>query len=106
MPQCLICQADIEPFLSLGKMPIANGFLLPEQFGKEYLFDLQVAHCQNCNMVQLVEQPDRDMMFHDNYAFFSSTSKGMAEHFREFAALLIREYLKAADPFVVEPDSQ
>lgn len=83
-------------------MPIANGFLLPEQFGKEYFFDMQVAHCQKCNMVQLVEQPDRDMMFHDNYAFFSSTSKGMAVHFKEFADLLLKDYLKASDPFVVE----
>jgi len=102
MPQCLICQADFGPFLSLGKMPIANGFLTPEQFGEEYFFDMQVAHCQNCHMVQLVEQPDRDMMFHDNYAFFSSTSQGMAVHFKAFADLLIKDHLKASDPFVVE----
>ena len=55
MPHCLICQAEFEPFLSLGKMPIANGFLMPEQFGEEYLFDMKVAHCQTCHMVQLVE---------------------------------------------------
>ncbi len=102
MPQCLICQADLEPFLSLGKMPIANGFLRPEQFGEEYFFDMQVAHCRTCHMVQLVEQPDRDMMFHDNYAFFSSTSKGMAVHFKAFADSVMKTYLKEADPFVVE----
>jgi len=102
MPQCLICQAEFEPFLSLGKMPIANGFLMPEQFDGEYVFDMQVAHCQNCHMVQLVEQPDRDMMFHDAYAFFSSTSKGMAVHFKAFAELVIQNYLKGPDPFVVE----
>ncbi len=102
MPQCLICQADFEPFLFLGKMPIANGFLMPEQFGEEYLFDMRVAHCQTCNMVQLVEQPDRDMMFHDNYAFFSSTSKGMAVHFKAFADLVMKDYLNEADPLVVE----
>ena len=102
MPQCLICQADFKPFLSLGKMPIANGFLLPEQFDTEYFFDMQVAHCQTCHMVQLVEQPDREMMFHDEYAFFSSTSKGMAVHFKAFADSLIGDYLEGADPFVVE----
>jgi methylation protein EvaC len=102
MPQCLICKTDFEPFLSLGKMPIANGFLTPEQFGEEYFFQMQVAHCPNCNMVQLTEQPDREMMFHDNYAFFSSTSKGMMIHFKEFADLVMKDYLNETDPFVVE----
>jgi len=102
MPQCLICHAEYEPFLSFGKMPIANGFLVPEQFGEEYFYDMQLAHCQNCNMVQLVQQPDRDMMFHDNYAFYSSTSNGMAVHFKEFADFLLKDYLKASDPFVIE----
>ena len=102
MSQCLICQTDFEPFLSLGKMPIANGFLTAGQFSKEYFFEMQVAHCPNCNMVQLVDQPDREMMFHDNYAFFSSTSKGMAIHFKEFADLVIKDYLKGTDPFVIE----
>lgn len=102
MPQCLICQAEISPFLFLGEMPIANGFLVPEQFGEEYFFDMQVAHCPVCHMVQLVEQPERERMFHDNYAFFSSTSRGMADHFKGFADLVMKTHLKASDPFVVE----
>jgi len=102
MPQCLICKTEIEPFISFGKMPIANGFLTPEQFNDEYFFDMQVAHCPNCNMVQLTEQPDREMMFHDNYAFFSSTSKGMIIHFKEFADMVIKDHLNAPHPFVVE----
>jgi methylation protein EvaC len=53
-------------------------------------------------MVQLVEQPDREMMFHDNYAYFSSISSKMAAHFKDFAKLVMRQYLTEKHPFVVE----
>ena len=89
MPNCLTCQACYEPFISFGKMPIANGFLTQDQFDEEYFFELRAGFCSNCKMVQLVEQPDRKKLFHRNYAFFSSTSKRMTLHFREFAELVI-----------------
>jgi methylation protein EvaC len=105
MKPCLICEHPVEPFLSFGKMPIANGFLLPEQFEDEYFFELKVAFCQNCRMVQLAELVERERMFHENYAFFSSTSSRMASHFQEFASWVMATYLKSADPFVVEMGS-
>ncbi|MBW8001958.1 MAG: class I SAM-dependent methyltransferase [Planctomycetes bacterium] len=102
MPQCLICKTPYEPFIDFGKMPIANGFLTAEQFDKEYFFEMKVGFCSNCKMVQLVEQPDREMMFHENYAFFSSTSTRQVQHFKEFADLTAKEHLTLTDPFVVE----
>lgn len=102
MSKCLICTSAIEPFISFGRMPIANGFLTPEQFVDEYFFELKAAFCPKCAMVQLTEQPDRARMFHENYAFFSSTSSRMAAHFREFAADIKKDYLGSDDPFIVE----
>ena len=102
MKPCLICGRPIEPFLSFGKMPIANGFLSADQFAEEYFFELQVAFCEHCRMVQLVDLVDRERMFHENYAFFSSTSTRMAQHFREFASWVSQTYLSGDDPFVVE----
>ena len=102
MKPCLICERPIEPFISFGKMPIANGFLSADQFADECFFDLQVAFCENCRMVQLAELVEREKMFHENYAFFSSTSIRMAEHFREFASWVRQSYLNDEDPFVVE----
>jgi len=101
MSECLICQSAIKPFVSFGKMPIANGFLKAGEFPNEYFFDLQVAFCENCGMVQLLEQPDREMMFHENYAYFSSISTRMAEHFKSFANMVRDTYL-AEDPFIIE----
>ncbi len=101
MPTCLVCNEKFQPFISFGKQPIANGFLTPEQFEKEYFFELKVGHCTKCNMVQLVEQPSREMMFHENYAFFSSTSNFMKKHFADAAQSFKTRFL-GADPFVVE----
>src|SRR5437899_7549073 len=102
MSKCLICQAETEPFMSFGKMPLANGFLAPDQFCDEFFFDLVVAFCPSCWMVQLTEQPAREKMFNPNYAYFSSTSMSMATHFEMFAQQVIADYLPPHDPFVVE----
>jgi methylation protein EvaC len=105
MKPCLICERPIEPFLSFGRMPIANGFLSADQFADEYFFELKVAFCEHCRMVQLAELVERERMFHDNYAFFSSTSTRMAQHFQKFAWWVRQTYLKGDDPFVVEMGS-
>jgi methylation protein EvaC len=102
MTPCLICKQPVKEFISFGKMPIANGFLRESEFEKEYFFDLRVAFCEACKMVQLVEQPSREMMFNENYAFFSGTSRNMALHFEEFAHHVMKDYSRGKDPFVVE----
>lgn len=89
--------------MSFGRMPIANGFLTDEQLADEYFFELAPAFCPSCHMLQLVEQPAPEKMFHGNYAFFSGTSRYMAEHFRVFAESVMSGVLSGrADPFVVE----
>lgn len=103
MPQCRICGSTIEAFMSFGEMPIANGFLAPEDFAEEYFFELAPALCGTCAMVQIIEQPDPARMFHENYAFFSGTSQHMQTHFREFAAAVHNDHLSDLnDPLVIE----
>ena len=103
MKHCLVCNAPIEPFMSFGKMPIANGFLAIEDFKNEYFFEMEVAFCPDCKMFQLVNIPDRELMFNDHYAFYSGTSKLMGVHFKEFADHLLDGYLRdKKNPFVVE----
>jgi methylation protein EvaC len=102
MAQCLICETPIEPFLDFGRMPIANGFLTPDQFSDEYFFNLAVGHCPKCSMVQLTELVERERMFHEQYAFFSSTSAWMQRHFGAFAQFVLERYASGDDPFVAE----
>ncbi|MEK9628832.1 MAG: class I SAM-dependent methyltransferase [Nitrospinota bacterium] len=99
---CRICDTSLEPFMSFGKMPIANGFLTPDDFASEYFFELKPGFCENCSTLQILVQPDPEKMFHENYAFFSRTSKRMAIHFNSYAEWVKKNYLKSDDPFVVE----
>lgn len=100
--KCLICENEVNPFISYGQMPIANGFLDSKNIKNEYFFHMQVAHCNKCNMVQLIDTPDREMMFNENYAFFSGTSDAMKIHFRQFAEDVKSRFLEGQDPFVIE----
>jgi len=84
-------------------MPIANGFLNENEFQKEFYFEMNTAFCDKCYTVQLEDQPDPKMMFHENYAFFSRQSKKMKEHFKNYAQWVYENYLiDKNDPFVIE----
>ena len=100
--KCRICSHEISPFMSYGRMPIANGFLMPDEFESEYFFELKPAFCSECLTFQIEEQPSPEMMFHENYAFFSRTSAHMQRHFKAYADWVMANHLRGADPFVVE----
>ena len=102
MSKCLICDSEYSSFVDFGVMPIANAFATKEQIKNEYTFPMKVGFCGNCNMVQLVEQPDREKMFHGNYAFFSSTSNYMKEHFKLFSNSVSELQDLNENSFVVE----
>ena len=89
--------------MSFGRMPIANGFRRPEETSDEYFFELAPAFCTPCGMFQLMEQPQPEKMFHEQYAFYSSTSRYMQRHFESLAHSAISGVLAGRDdPFVVE----
>ena len=101
--KCRVCGAPIQAFMTFGRMPIANGFLKQNEVADEYFFELAPAFCGACKMFQIVEQPDPDKMFHEHYAFYSSTSRYMQAHFERYANFVIGEALNGCpDPFVVE----
>ena len=52
---CLGCAAPLaEPFLDLGRVPLANAFLRPEDIAlPEPKLPLAVAYCARCHLVQL-----------------------------------------------------
>ena len=105
MSKCLICESEYQPFVDFGDMPIANAFATKKELEDEYTFPMRVGFCESCNMVQLVEQPGREKMFHENYAFFSSTSNYMKEHFKRFADSVSELQVLDENSFVVEVGS-
>jgi len=100
---CRISGVPITEVVDFGLQPLGNGFLKPEAFDGEYFYPMSVGFSETSMMLQLLEQPSPEKMFHENYAFYSSTSNYMAKHFQEFAQQVMgSSYLAKDDPFVVE----
>ncbi len=100
---CRICGMPVSPFMSFGRMPIANGFLTVDEIADEYFFELAPAFCEACGMLQIAEQPAPEKMFHGQYAFYSSTSRYMQAHFARFADSVMETRLAGKpNAFVVE----
>jgi methylation protein EvaC len=100
--KCRVCNTIITPFMSFGKMPIANGFLKKNQITKEYFYNLETCFCKFCKTFQIKKQPNPKKMFHGNYPFFSSLSKGMTKHFQLLSSKIKKKYIKNINLFVIE----
>jgi 2-polyprenyl-3-methyl-5-hydroxy-6-metoxy-1,4-benzoquinol methylase len=100
---CRVSGDKLTKVLDFGMQPLGNGFLNSEQMQDEYFFPMEIGFSEVSMMLQLIEQPEPEKMFHDHYAFFSSTSNFMQLHFEKFAKQVIEsEYLSKLDPFVIE----
>jgi len=100
---CRVSGQPLEVVVDFGLQPLGNGFLLPEQFPREFRYPMAVGFCETSMMLQLIEQPSPEQMFHEQYAFYSSTSQHMQSHFKEFAQQVMgMGVLSKNDPLVVE----
>ena len=92
--KCKITDAEIKPFMSFGKMPIANGFLNKENFNKEFFFDLSVGFSEKISLFQLKDHPTPEQMFNSKYPFFSGSSEFMKQHFVQYSNFIKKNYLQ------------
>ena len=100
---CRITGTPLTRIVDFGKQPLGNGFLEARDFPGEYFFPMETGFSEKSMMFQLLEQPEPEKMFHDHYAFYSSTSSFMSRHFSQFADQVIDSgCLSKEDPFVVE----
>jgi SAM-dependent methyltransferase len=82
-------------------MPLANGFLRPEETRPPPAFPLAVAYCGSCHLVQLTDRVDPETLFSD-YLYFSSYSDTFLRHAREMAGLLSERLGLGAGSRVIE----
>jgi 2-polyprenyl-3-methyl-5-hydroxy-6-metoxy-1,4-benzoquinol methylase len=100
---CRLSGAPLEVVLDLGVQPLGNGFISPKDYASEYFYSLQCGFSEDSQLFQLIEQPSPNLMFHDNYAFFSGTSQRMKNHFANFARdVLLKGYMNNDSAFIVE----
>lgn len=95
---CRGCGATaLAPVLSLGRLPLANSLLHPDQLERpEPRFPLDVVFCAACALVQLRHSVPPELMFRE-YTYFSSYSDTFVEHARRLVdGLVVERGLNAA----------
>jgi SAM-dependent methyltransferase len=103
-PICRSCQhTDLEIFLDLGRLPLADRLLSEEQLEQpEPTFPLEVAFCHNCSLVQILETVSPKTLFCKDYPYFSSVSPAFLQHSQDNVLDLIRARRLNSNNFVIE----
>ncbi|MFQ5965691.1 MAG: class I SAM-dependent methyltransferase [Candidatus Scalinduaceae bacterium] len=101
---CRSCkQTQLEVFLSLGQTPLADRLLTEEQLKQtEPTYPLEVAFCHKCGLVQILETVSPEVLFYNDYPYYSSFSPYLLRHSRENVLDLIKSYNLDSNSFVIE----
>ncbi|MEA3214501.1 MAG: hypothetical protein QOJ19_657 [Acidimicrobiia bacterium] len=102
--QCRVCGEDgVLPFLDLGKTPLSDALVKPEKLdGHEPRYALEVAFCPSCHIVHILEDVAQEVLFPEDYPYFSSYSDHLLAHARSHAFGLIESRNLGAGSLVVE----
>ena len=93
--KCKITGDKITPFMSFGKMPLANGFIEKDNFKKEFFYEMEVGFSKKLSLFQLNDFPSPKQMFNKEYPFYTGSSSYMKTHFRNYADWLKKNYLES-----------
>ena len=102
--ECKVCGSEsLGVFMDFGKMPVTNSYPTKEviEKGEEYMWNMAVGFCEDCKMVQLTEFVPYDKYIvpdeqgKTEYAFHSSLSKVMTQHFERFAEEVEERFLSS-----------
>jgi hypothetical protein len=82
---------DLEIFLDLGMSPVADAYTdHPDDPVTRY--PLELAVCDKCRLVQLIEVLDDVTLFGTGYSFYSSASPPLSRYHQEYAADVLARY--------------
>lgn len=104
---CRSCgEAALQSILSFGRTPLADALLTKEQLElPELTAPLDLVCCPHCTLVQITETVPPEILFCNDYPYFSSVSKSLVQHFRESAKELITSRRLNSTSLVVEAAS-
>ena len=98
--KCKITDEKLNPFMSFGKMPSANGFLDKEDFDKEFFYEMEVGFSKKISLLQLNEFSHPEKVHNERYPFYTSSSLNMKRHFQSFAHWMRDKYLGSGSKLV------
>lgn len=104
MNNCRHCNTRLDfQLIDLGETPPSNAYLLEKDLElPERRYPLRVMVCSACWLVQTQDFVDREIMFDDSYAYFSSASESWLSHSKRFAEMIKKKLKLTKNSFVVE----
>ena len=98
---CLACgSGPLDLLIDFGQMPLAGGFLRPEEVDAQAAYPLRLARCDNCTLMQVLDTVEPQIIF-GRYSYSSSTTNTLVEHFSRVGKELV-DLGKAMSELVVE----
>lgn len=104
---CLSCSnKGLDLIISFGYTPLADGLLTKDQLNlPEYTAPLDLAFCPQCGLVQITEIVPPEILFCQNYPYFSSVSPSLLKHFGDSAKAAIESRKLDENSLVIEAAS-
>jgi len=94
---------DLQIFLDLGMTPLADRLVKPDQKdAPEPRHPLLVGFCPGCTMVQITETVPPEVLFQEDYPYYSSFSDALLKHSRENALDIMERRKLCPNSTVVE----
>jgi SAM-dependent methyltransferase len=104
---CRACGGTkLELIMSFGQTPLADRLLTADQLQTpELIAPLSLVFCHDCALTQIAETVAPEILFGEDYPYFSSVSTALLQHFGESARELIKTRELNANSLVVEAAS-
>ena len=101
--KCRHCNNPLKiDFLDLGETPPSNAYLSKSNLSKVKNYPLKIKTCDKCYLTQTVDYVEKQKLFTNDYAYFSSVSKSWLRHAREYVKMIIKKNKLDKKSFVVE----
>jgi len=102
--KCRHCGSqNLSPVIDLGSSPPSNAYLFHKDLNKlEKWFPLKVNFCGKCYLVQTEDYSNADELFDVDYAYFSSFSKTMIDHSKNYVDDMVKRFSLNEDSMVIE----
>ncbi|MGE0676315.1 class I SAM-dependent methyltransferase [Pseudolabrys sp.] len=102
--KCRSCGLPLEhTFVDLGYAPPSNDYLAKDDLTKaEIVYPLRVLVCGACWLVQTEDYTDAETLFHQDYAYFSSTSTTWLDHAARYCDAMTDLLGLNSSSFVIE----
>lgn len=105
--RCRACGSDqLEQILAFGDSPLADVLLSETDLANEDpRYPLNVVFCETCALVQLSETVPPEILYKDDYPYYTSVSEYLLKHFGDSAESIIERRGLGSESLVIEAGS-